>query len=88
MSILKRKEKPVHDLHPIDDPHKHDREHLEEILTGISPIIVIIMVFILLILASIRFGFAFSTEAHQYEHLTQIVTNGGATCLFFKKWQI
>lgn len=78
MSIFNRnKNEPVHDLHPIDDPHKHDNMHLEEILTGISPILVIVMVFILLILFSIKFGFAFSTETHQYEHLNQIVTMGG-----------
>ena len=79
MSIFKKgnKKKPVNSLHPIDDPHKHDRMHLEEILVGISPIIVIIMIFILCILFSMRFGFAFSTEAHQYEHLQQIVLVGG-----------
>lgn len=74
MSIFKRnKHEPVHDLHPIDDPHKHDNEHLEEILKGISPIIVIVMVFILLILLSIRFGFAFSTEANAWQRMGMII---------------
>lgn len=77
MSIFNRdKNEPKYDLHPIDDPHKHDRMHLEEILVGISPIIITVMVFILVLLLCMKFGFAFSSEANHTEHLEQIVTAG------------
>ena len=69
--ILSKKGKPA-DLHP---RRKHD--HLEETLVAISPIIVIIMVFILIILMISCWGTVFSTEANRYEHLTQIVLFAG-----------
>lgn len=71
MSIFNKKNKPVHDLHPIEDKQCQ----LEKTLTEITPLLVIIMIFILLVLASMKFGFAFSTEANHYENLEEIVLN-------------
>lgn len=67
MSLFKHKPEPAR-LHP-----KPDHMHLEETLVAISPILVVVMVFILLVLAAWICGPVFSTEANRYEHLEEIV---------------
>ena len=72
MIFNKQDPKPVNDLHPIKE--KQDIP-VDEILTKISPIIIILMILILVILISMHFRYSFSTEANRYEHMQNIVLN-------------
>ncbi len=61
---MRRKNKPVHDLHRKDD-HMHTREVFHDLF----PILVIIIVFLILIAGAL----SCPREANAYEHLEQIV---------------
>ncbi len=58
---------------------KKEENNLESFCRRICPYILLGCVIILVILvfvALVRYGFMFSTEAHQYEHLQQITVGG------------
>lgn len=77
MSILSRNtEKKPARLHP-RKPHMH----LEETLIAISPIIIVLMVFILIIMFIVTCGPVFSSEANHYEHMEKIVLYIGGRSL-------
>lgn len=61
MNIFNKTPKPVHDLHKQPEVTPIDKK-----LTAISPFVIFVMIFILMVLGILAFGHVFATEANMY----------------------